>query len=185
MSDSLLTHGPYLPGSSVHGIFQARILEWIAVSFSRGSSQPRDWTWVSCIVSRQFTIWAIGEAQQSGVQKHLQILYPLIRLTPLLLYNDLLCLLLQSLSWGHFVSYKYDYPRFFFWFPFVWDTILHHITFILCVSLGLKFMSCRHHTDGSCCCCFYPQATLSLLIEEYSPITFKVIIDGITLLPFC
>ena len=37
------------PGSSVHGIFQARILEWVAISFSRGSSWPRDRTWVSCI----------------------------------------------------------------------------------------------------------------------------------------
>ena len=37
------------PGSSVHGIFQARILEWVAISFSRGSSRPRDQTWVSCI----------------------------------------------------------------------------------------------------------------------------------------
>ena len=36
------------PGSSVHEIFQARILEWVAVSFSRGSSQPKDQTWVSC-----------------------------------------------------------------------------------------------------------------------------------------
>ena len=36
------------PGSSVHGIFQARILEWVAVSFSRGSSRPRDQSWVSC-----------------------------------------------------------------------------------------------------------------------------------------
>ena len=35
-----------LPGSSVHGIFQARILEWVAISFSRGFSWPRDWTWV-------------------------------------------------------------------------------------------------------------------------------------------
>ena len=39
-----------LPGSSVHRIFQARILEWVALSFSRRSSQPRDWTWVSLIV---------------------------------------------------------------------------------------------------------------------------------------
>ena len=38
-----------LPGSSVHGISQARILEWVAISFSRGSSQPKDWTWISCI----------------------------------------------------------------------------------------------------------------------------------------
>ena len=36
------------PGSSVHGIFQAKILEWVAISFSRGSSSPRDWTCVSC-----------------------------------------------------------------------------------------------------------------------------------------
>ena len=37
------------PGSSVHGIFQAIILEWVAISYSRGSSQPRDWTYVSSI----------------------------------------------------------------------------------------------------------------------------------------
>ena len=41
-----------LPGSSVHGIFQTRILEWVAISFSRGSSPPRDWTCVSCIAGR-------------------------------------------------------------------------------------------------------------------------------------
>ena len=45
-----------LPGSSVHGIFQAIVLEWIAISFSRGSSQRRDRTRVSCIVDRGFTV---------------------------------------------------------------------------------------------------------------------------------
>ena len=45
-----------LSGSSVHGIFQARILECVAISFSRGSSQPRDQTRVSYIVGRCFTI---------------------------------------------------------------------------------------------------------------------------------
>ena len=50
------------PGSSVHGIFQAWILEWVAVSFSRGSSWPRDRTWVFCIVGRCFTVWATREA---------------------------------------------------------------------------------------------------------------------------
>ena len=50
-----------LPGSSVHGIFQARILEWGAIAFSRRSYQPRDWTQVSCIVDRRFTIWATRE----------------------------------------------------------------------------------------------------------------------------
>ena len=47
-----------LPGSSAHGIFQARILEWIAIPFSRGSSQPRDGTQISCITGRFFTIGA-------------------------------------------------------------------------------------------------------------------------------
>ena len=46
------------PGSSIHGILQARVLEWVAISFSRGSSQPRDRTQVSHIVGRHFTIWA-------------------------------------------------------------------------------------------------------------------------------
>ena len=54
-----------LPGSSVHGIFQARILEWIAISFSRGSSWPRDRTQVSRIVERCFTVWATRE----GIKK--------------------------------------------------------------------------------------------------------------------
>ena len=43
-----------LLGFSVHGILQARILEWIAISFSRGSSRPRDQTQVSCIGGRHF-----------------------------------------------------------------------------------------------------------------------------------
>ena len=51
-----------LPGSSVHEIFQAVVLEWIAISFPRGSSQPRDRTWVSRIVDRRFTVWATREA---------------------------------------------------------------------------------------------------------------------------
>ena len=49
-------HSP--PGSSVHGILQARILEWVAISFSRGSSWPRDQTQVSCIAGRHFNLWA-------------------------------------------------------------------------------------------------------------------------------
>ena len=46
-----------LPGSSVHRILQARILEWVAISFSRGSSQPRNWMQVSSIAGRFFTNW--------------------------------------------------------------------------------------------------------------------------------
>ena len=47
-----------LPGSSLHGILQARVLEWVAIAFSRGSSLPRDWTQVSCIPGRHFNLWA-------------------------------------------------------------------------------------------------------------------------------
>ena len=50
-----------LPHSSVHGIFQARVLEWGAISFSRGSSWSRDWTRVSRTVGRRFTIRATRE----------------------------------------------------------------------------------------------------------------------------
>ena len=53
------------PGSSVHGILQARILEWVAIPFSRGSSWPRGQTWISCTAGRFFTIWAIREAHHA------------------------------------------------------------------------------------------------------------------------
>ena len=44
---------------SAHGILQARILKWVAIPFSTGSSRPRDWTQVSCMAGRFFTTWAI------------------------------------------------------------------------------------------------------------------------------
>ena len=53
------------PGSSVHGILQARILEWVAILSSRGSSQPRNRTPVSCIAGRFFTLWATREPRFS------------------------------------------------------------------------------------------------------------------------
>ena len=52
-----------LAGFSLHGILQARVLEWVAISFSRGSSRPRDWTQVSWIPGRRFNLWATREAQ--------------------------------------------------------------------------------------------------------------------------
>ena len=51
-----------LPGSSVHGILQVGILEWVTISLSRGSSWPRDWTQVSCTAVRLLTNWAMREA---------------------------------------------------------------------------------------------------------------------------
>ena len=71
-----------LPGASVHGVFQARVLEWVTISFSRGSSQTRDWTWVSCIVGRRFTIWATREVQpqhESAIGIHISSVQSLSR----------------------------------------------------------------------------------------------------------
>ena len=63
MSDSLLPHG-LQPTRHLHPWdFPGRVLEWVAISFSRGSSQPRDWTRVSSIAGRFFTVWVTREAQ--------------------------------------------------------------------------------------------------------------------------
>ena len=65
-----------LPGSSVHGLLQARILlqarEWVAIPFFRGSSRSRDWTLVSCIAGRFFTVWATRYFMS---QQHLWVIH--------------------------------------------------------------------------------------------------------------
>ena len=87
MHDSLRPHGlqptRLLP---VHEIFQARILEWVAIAFSRGSSQPRDGTRVSCTAGRFFTDWATREAL---LQYDLQIFLPVCYLSFDFVYNSL------------------------------------------------------------------------------------------------
>ena len=81
------------PGSSVHGILQARIPEWIAISSSRGSSQPRDWTRISCISRQILYCWAIREAafllRQCIISLwmslcHLYMSLPFLHINPLL-----------------------------------------------------------------------------------------------------
>ena len=59
-------------GSSVQGIVQTRILEWVAIPFSRGSSRPRDQIQVSCIAGRFFTIWATKEPNKCPDKKRYQ-----------------------------------------------------------------------------------------------------------------
>ena len=59
-----------LPGSSVHGTVHVRILEWVVILFSRGSSWTRDWAWVSHIAGRFFTIWATREAHFIEMEAH-------------------------------------------------------------------------------------------------------------------
>ena len=63
------------PGSSVHGIFPARILEWVAIPFSRGSSWPRDGTrisHISCIAGRFFTIYLSHQGRETFSGRHFQ-----------------------------------------------------------------------------------------------------------------
>ena len=72
VSSSIMSNSAYdpmdcsLPGSSVHGILQLRILKRVAIPFSRGFSQPRDRTQVSCILGRFFIFWATREVHDSS-----------------------------------------------------------------------------------------------------------------------
>ena len=61
------------PGSSVHGILQARKLEWVAIPFSRGSSWPRDWTQVSLSAGGFLTSWATREAQNFSYKQKTEL----------------------------------------------------------------------------------------------------------------
>ena len=83
-------------GSSVHGILQARVLEWVAISSSRGSSQPRDRTQVSRIVGGFFAIWATREAQTSSGH--------LLRIITLDVFKDDLFLFIQTL-WSKYYNF--------------------------------------------------------------------------------
>ena len=81
-----------LPGASVHGILQAKILEWVAIPFSKGSSQLRDQTQVSCSAGIFFTSWAIREAHRD--------LWEIFEGTPLLTWHTLIiCTLTTRQSW--------------------------------------------------------------------------------------
>ena len=66
------------PGFSVDGILQARILEWVAISSSRGSSWPRDQTCVSCVAGRFFGIWVTKEAPFFNIRLNIRQLYSFI-----------------------------------------------------------------------------------------------------------
>ena len=68
------------PDSPVYGIFQARLLEWLTIPFSRESSWPRDRTQVSCITGRFFTIWTTREAPSPTNNTHKLPIYPTLRI---------------------------------------------------------------------------------------------------------
>ena len=85
-----------LPGYSVYGILQARILEWAAIHFSRGSSQPRDQTWVSWIAGRLFIVWAI-EKPHILIRVHIYTNSANI---------DSICVAHRHISYFHWLSYN-------------------------------------------------------------------------------
>ena len=144
-----------LPDSSVYGILQARILEWVAISFSRGSYQTRDWTWVSCIVDGCFIIWVTREVNVPLVSL---IFLKTSLVFPSLLFSSIFCTDL----WGR-LSYL---SLLFFWtlhspgsiFPF----FLLSFTFLLFTAIcqassdsHFAFFAFLFHGDGLDPCLLY------------------------------
>ena len=76
-----MDHSP--PGSSVCGILQARIPEWVAISSSMGYSRARDWTHISFITGRLLTVWAAGEAPWWTLNTLFTLAYKFFSLVPL------------------------------------------------------------------------------------------------------
>ena len=89
-----------LPGSSVHRMFQARILEWVAISFSRGTSWPRDQTWVSYIAVRFFITDPPGKPHGESQIIEMDECYP-----------SNYASLLKTVIW---IFYNWNFSRFFF-----------------------------------------------------------------------
>ena len=110
------------PSSSVHGILQARILEWVAIPFSRVSSQPTDWTQVSCIAGRFFTIWATRKAHlcANGTQ-----IMAHIKNSPELQSPRSRCLLHHSLGFPIGISKITEAKQNYSFFPYVCFLLSH------------------------------------------------------------
>ena len=130
-----------LPGSSVRGIFQARVLEWVAVSFSRRSSQPRDRTQVSRIAGRRFTIWATREDSSLSYMAFIMLRH--VSSTPLLRIIINGCwILLNALS----VSVKMII--FLFFILLIW--------WITLTDLWMLKYSCIPAVNSTCSWCMGP-----------------------------
>ena len=86
-----------------------------------------------------------------------------------------LCLLQQSILRSILSNTSITTTLAFFWFPFLWNSFFHLLTFSLCVSLDPEWVSCRKHIDRSYFCIH--SASLCLLVSTFSLLIFKVIID--------
>ena len=101
------------PGSSVHGILQARILEWVDVPFSRGSFQPRDRTKASCIAGGFLTVWAMREPHMCVspslyiyICMYIYAFFPLLNICHLV-FKDFQALFLSQ-SWTFFPLFPFS-----------------------------------------------------------------------------
>ena len=120
------------PGSSVPGILQARILEWVTIPFSRGSSRPSDWTLVSLIAGRFFTVWATRKAHGAQKTLHKCVLW---------------CLLLFLVGQGVYpieIRMQYKCSRYLGWENFVlglehWDGANFQMAFLTALRAGTAY----------------------------------------------
>ena len=123
------------PGSSVHGISQTRILKWVAITFPRGSSRPRDQTRVSHIAGRVFTIWAtkqtlpVGKKRSRGKLKYLAQTTAYLYLEP---WTNIIKVLFaaswqsrRTCVWGRMVNQVISG-----WRPALIEHLLHAIYFV-------------------------------------------------------
>ena len=115
------------PGTSAHGILQARILEWIAMPSSRGSSQPRDWTWSPA--SRQL-LYHLGSPSQSYIYTYIPFLLnflPIWVTTVWIEFPVLYSRFSLVIYFIHSTVYMGLCEFFFFWLKYIKNTHIHKI----------------------------------------------------------
>ena len=167
------------PGSSVHGILQARILEGVALPFSKGSSRPRDWTQVSHITGRFFTIWAIREV--SVLVGYLYIfVYNLLGKMAVWQSTEgagLLCMRCQAVFWGLRLWCSWEDDAESTGVSWKQSFCLHHCFFcgILPSTSALTSPAFSTRNARLCisrifsrCCCLWLHSALSFLTESRS-----------------
>jgi len=178
-------------GSSVPGILQARILEWVAISFSNA------WKWKVKSESEVAQSWptlsnpmdcSLPGSSVHGIFQARLLEWVAIAFSSVGYINMHNCFIFSDLSLDHYLmSFLIScnslyYKVYFFWCDYfyssfllisiAWTMFFHAPTFSLYISLGLKLVSCREHIYLSCF--GIHSATLCLLVGIFSPFTFKV-----------
>ena len=151
-----------LPGSSVHGFLQARILEYVAMLTSRGSFLSRAWTCIFHTEVRFFTSVPPGKTNLSFYGIVLSYILRCSYVWLIYIYNCFSYFLDWSLD-DYIVSFVVSYSNcyfkvpfpdrntatpHYFWFPFARNRFFHSLTFSLYVSLSLIYVSCRQYLYG-------------------------------------